>query len=325
MVVELLNEESVIPYLRERGIIEGSASCEVLTGGVSNIVLAVTTATQELVLKQALAELKVATLWKADQRRAIVEANALKLFHSITPQFVPEMVDMDPKRFTLVLSRVAQGGTVWKEDLLAGVIKPEIAAVLGEVLAKWHNYGVEHPSARENFQEDLLFDQLRIDPFYRYVAAANPDLANIIFSLINELTENKTTLVHGDFSPKNIMVLGAHPFILDFEVTHTGNPVFDLAFLSAHLLCKFFRTENLKERELLKECATSFISNYGRVSSNLISPLLSSHTALIALARVEGKSPVNYLDERSRNQLVLRTKEALRTGTTYDELFRKIA
>lgn len=324
MTVPLLNEETVIPYLRERGVIEGPATCEVLTGGVSNVVLAITTPTQEVVLKQALAELKVATLWKADQRRAIVEANALKLFHSISPEFVPEMLDVDPERFTLVLTRVAKGGTVWKEDLLAGVINPQIAADLGKTLATWHNYGVEHSSARDSFREDSLFDQLRIDPFYRYVAAANPDLAEVIFSLISELTENKTTLVHGDFSPKNIMVLGTHPFVLDFEVTHTGNPVFDLAFLLAHLLCKFFRTENLQERESLKICATSFISSYEHVSCDEISPKLGLHTALIALARVEGKSPVNYLDERAKNQLVTRTKEALRVGITYEELFKEI-
>lgn len=324
MSVELLTEDAVIPYLRDRQVICGMATCEILTGGVSNAVFAVTTDTQALILKQALPELKVATLWKADQRRAIVEAKALELFHTVTPNYVPALIDMDPDRFTLVLARVAKGGSVWKEDLLGGVIDPTIAIQLGETLAAWHNYGIDHSGARNDFQEDGLFDQLRVDPFYRFVALANPPLERQILLLIEEITQQKITLVHGDFSPKNVMVLNSHPWVIDYEVTHFGNPVFDLAFLSAHLLCKFFRTESLKERDLLRECAVTFLSTYTHIFCEEVSDSLGSHTALIALARVEGKSPVNYLDERAKGQLVARTKESIQNGGTFHELFKEV-
>ncbi len=83
MSVELLNQETVIDYLVSKKVVavNDNPQVEVLTGGVSNVVLAINTNSQKLVLKQALAELAVSEKWEADQRRAIVEANAIELFN----------------------------------------------------------------------------------------------------------------------------------------------------------------------------------------------------------------------------------------------------
>jgi 5-methylthioribose kinase len=326
MSTELLTEDTVLTYLIEKGIISANdqAEVEVLTGGVSNVVLAITTADKKLVLKQALAELKVAEKWEADQRRAIVEANAIALFHKLSPDQVPNLVFLDPERFILILDRVAVGSTVWKTDLLDGVINPDVAAVLGTTLAEWHNFGEKNKEARLQFMEDSLFEQLRVDPFYRFVAAKNENLKPVISKLISELEGDKTTIVHGDFSPKNIMVgMDEQVYILDFEVTHVGNPVFDLAFLLAHLLCKLFRTNEPLEEKMLIASAQRFISAYEEIRP--ISESLSLHTALIALARVEGKSPVNYLDKAQQDQLVKYTKGILSAGEeiSINQLFEK--
>jgi len=315
MSTELLTEDTVVAYLINKGIISATdkTEVEVLTGGVSNIVLAITTSNKKLVLKQALAELKVAEKWEADQRRAIVEANAIALFHKLSPDQVPNLVFLDPDRFILILDRVPVGSTVWKTDLLDGVINPDVAGVLGKTLAQWHNFGESNKEARLQFMEDSLFEQLRVDPFYRFVAAKNEFLKPIIKKLISELEGDKTTIVHGDFSPKNIMVgMDEQVYILDFEVTHVGNPVFDLAFLLAHLLCKLFRTNEPLDEKMLIASAQRFISSYEEIRS--ISESLSLHTALIALARVEGKSPVNYLDKVQQDSLVKYTKGILGAG-----------
>ena len=312
MSVELLNQDTVVEYLISKKVIknEDSPQVEVLTGGVSNVVLAITTASQKLVLKQALAELAVSEKWVADQRRAIVEADAIELFNRLTPTQVPKLVFLDPERFILVLERVPVGSTVWKSDLLAGVINPDIGLKLGATLASWHNYGEKNAEVKIKFMEDSLFEQLRIDPFYRFVAAKNPQIEVSIRKLINELEGDKTTVVHGDFSPKNIMVAtNDDVYILDFEVTHVGNPVFDLAFLIAHLLCKFFRTDDRLHAKLLANTAISFVEEYQGV--RLISPSLTKHAALIALARVEGKSPVNYLSAGAQHKLQTFTKAIL--------------
>lgn len=328
MSVELLNPSTVVEYLTSKNVIQknDNPQVEVLTGGVSNVVIAITTANQKLVLKQALAELAVSEKWEADQRRAIVEANAIELFNKLTPNQVPKLIFLDPDRFILVLERVPVGSTVWKSDLLAGVINPDIGLKLGATLASWHNYGEKSAEAKIKFMEDSLFEQLRIDPFYRFVATKNPQIEVPIRKLINELEGDKTTVVHGDFSPKNIMVATNDDiYILDFEVTHVGNPVFDLAFLTAHLLCKFFRTEDRLHAKLLANTAISFMKEYQTLRR--ISPSVTRHAALIALARVEGKSPVNYLSTDAQQKLQVFTKDVLASSEnpSVSELFKMSA
>jgi 5-methylthioribose kinase len=317
--MELLTEVTVIDYLFEKNLFarDEEIKVEILTGGVSNTVLAISTAKKNLVLKQALPALKVAELWEADPRRAIVEADALELFHSLNPEIVPKLVFVDPIRFVVIMERVPLSSRVWKSDLLGGVYRPQVARTLGITLSQWHNYGIQNPAAHRKFMEDTLFDQLRIDPFYRFVAAKNVDLQDSINGLITELENDKTTIVHGDFSPKNFMVTeDDHVYVLDFEVMHVGNPVFDLAFIMAHLLCKFFHAPNTEGASEMLKIANTFLSAYREESQ--ISPSLVLHTALIALARVEGKSPVNYLTESEQEKIQLLTKKVLLDQKTED-------
>ena len=310
--MELLTEETVVDYLINKGVFthDEEITVEVLTGGVSNTVLAISTQSKNLVLKQALPALKVAELWEADPRRAIVEADALKLFHSLNPEIVPELVFVDPIEFVVIMKRVPLISRVWKSDLLEGIYRPQVGRTLGTTLSQWHNYGVMNPSAHKNFMEDTLFDQLRIDPFYRFVANKNIDLRQSIQRLIAELESDKSTIVHGDFSPKNFMVTeDDHVYILDFEVMHVGNPVFDLAFIMAHLLCKFFHAPNSNEAAEISNIAKTFLNAY--LEHSQIAQTLVLHTALIALARVEGKSPVNYLSQSEQEKIQLLTKKVL--------------
>jgi len=305
---ELLNENTVVPYLTARGVISGPAQVEILTGGVSNVVLAIKSETKDLVLKQALPQLKVKQEWLADQRRAIVEADAMRLFHSITPDAVPEILDNDPVEFTVTMQRQTRNCVNWKEEMLANRANPIIGTRLGKILATWHNFGATDQSARNKFMEDTLFEQLRINPFYRAVAKLNPDLKKIS-QLINENETIKTTLVHGDFSPKNIMITkDFYPIVLDFEVEHTGNPVFDLAFVMAHLVCKYIKLGNPD----ISQTAFNFMDAYQSESKLPIADSVAHHISLVALARVEGVSPSSYLDDKDKLNIVNLTKDLLR-------------
>jgi 5-methylthioribose kinase len=319
----VLDESSVIPYLTERKLLTGDATVEVLTGGVSCVVLAVASDAREIVVKQALPELKTKAKWVADQRRAIVEAEAMRVYQSITPDSVPELLDCDAANFTLTMSRLPNTCTNWKQDMLEGRIHPEMGEKLGKILAKWHNTTAVDVSIKAKFMEGELFEQLRVSPFYRAVAAKNPNLQAVINSLIEEITTEKIALVHGDFSPKNILATSDHsPIVLDFEVAHTGNPVFDLAFVSAHLLCKTIRTQSPTEKAAITKTAVNFLSSYREYTRISIAETLPQHVALIALARVEGVSPVNYLDEPAQQKLVALTNNALLDSTmTYEQLF----
>ena len=319
----MLDEGSVIPYLNQRKLLSGNATVEVLTGGVSCVVLAVASNEREIVVKQALPELKTKAKWVADQRRAIVEAEAMRVYQSITPDSVPELLDCDEANFTLTMSRLPNTCTNWKQDMLEGRIHPEMGEKLGKILAQWHNATAVDSAIKAKFMEGELFEQLRVSPFYRAVAAKNPNLQAVINSLIDEITNEKIALVHGDFSPKNILATSDHsPIILDFEVAHTGNPVFDLAFVSAHLLCKTVRTHNASEKAAITSTALNFLSSYRQTCRVSIAESLPQHLALIALARVEGVSPVNYLDEPAQQKLVALTNSALLDSTmTYEQLF----
>jgi 5-methylthioribose kinase len=319
----VLDESSVIPYLIERKLLTGDATVEVLTGGVSCVVLAVASDAREIVVKQALPELKTKAKWVADQRRAIVEAEAMRVYQSITPDSVPELLDCDAANFTLTMSRLPNTCTNWKQDMLEGRIYPEMGEKLGKILAKWHNTTAVDEAIKAKFLEGELFEQLRVSPFYRAVAAKNPNLQSVINSLIEEITNEKIALVHGDFSPKNILATSDHsPIVLDFEVAHTGNPVFDLAFVSAHLLCKTIRTQSPNEKAAITKTALNFLSSYRQNAQINIAETLPQHVALIALARVEGVSPVNYLDEPAQQKLVALTNSALLDSTmTYEQLF----
>jgi 5-methylthioribose kinase len=319
----VLDEGSVIPYLTKRGLLSGNATVEVLTGGVSCVVLAVASDEREIVVKQALPELKTKAKWVADQRRAIVEAEAMRDYQSITPDSVPELLDCDEANFTLTMSRLPNTCTNWKQDMLEGRIHPEMGEKLGKILAQWHNVTSVDAAIKAKFMEGELFEQLRVSPFYRAVADKNPNLLQVINSLIKEITTEKIALVHGDFSPKNILATpDQSPIVLDFEVAHTGNPVFDLGFICAHLLCKTIRTENSAQKEALIATATNFLNSYRQSCNLAIADSLPQHVALIALARVEGVSPVNYLNESAQRELVAITKSALLDSTmTFEQLF----
>ncbi len=328
MSKELLTQESVIPYLKSRGLIDNDSmpEVEVLTGGVSNSVFAVQQGVHDLVLKQALPELKVKTLWVADQRRAIVEAKATQAYQKFTPENVPNLIDYDPNEFTLVIARAPRSCTNWREDLLAGNIQVPIASQLGEILGIWHRESAQDRALLAEFAEDSLFEQLRITPFYRAIGKVHIDIGLRMTGLIEELGTNKSALVHGDFSPKNILIDNdKKAIVLDFEVAHTGNPIFDLAFLMGHLLCKFFYFQERKQQEKIFQSAQSFLVSYENTFGAKASPTLIWHIAAIALARVDGVSIVHYLSEESRIDLRTHALAVLKadTPTTLTGLFKR--
>jgi aminoglycoside phosphotransferase (APT) family kinase protein len=216
------------------------------------------------------------------------------------------------------MQRLPRDCVNWKEEMLANRANPIIGTRLGKILATWHNFGATDKSARNKFMEDSLFEQLRINPFYRAVAKLNPDLT-VISKLITENETIKTTLVHGDFSPKNIMITkDFQPIVLDFEVEHTGNPVFDLAFVMAHLVCKYIKLGNPD----IAQTAFNFMDAYKSESKLPVADSVAHHISLVALARVEGVSPSSYLDEKDKINIVNLTKGLLRNDVaSVAELF----
>lgn len=299
--MDLLTEETVIDYLRSRDVLNASpARATSLGGGVSNVVLAVESNQGQLVLKQSLERLRVQDEWVAPQRRILTEAAALNIAKELTPTAVPTVVDVDPGRFTLTIEHAPAGWTDWKTNLLDGSVDGRIAVRLGEVLATWHTATLNGRHLPAALIEDTeTFEVLRLRPYHETVALRHPDLAPAIAQVVDGIRAGRRTLVHGDFSPKNVLVGQAgEVWVIDFEVAHFGDPAFDLAFLLSHLLLKAVHRKSSDDR--FDAAATAFVSSYTSHVPAALRPRareLSAQVGCLLLARVDGKSPAEYLDD----------------------------
>jgi tRNA A-37 threonylcarbamoyl transferase component Bud32 len=296
-------EVDVVAHLRRRGLLGAvPVHVERLSGGVSGDVVAVAGPDVALVVKRALSRLRVDEEWLADPNRILTEAAALRVAGELLPGHVPPVLDVDPTRRTIVIGRAEPGAHEWKTDLLAGVVDVAVARRLGEMLAAWHAGTEGRTEIAAEFASTVAFEQLRIDPFHRWVARRHPDLAPAIDTVVERMGSRRTCLVHGDFSPKNVLLGPATTWVLDWEVAHYGDPSFDVAFLLAHLLCKTLHRPNRATE--YRRAATEFQAAYRDGVAHTGLPAdeahLTAQTACLLLARMDGKSPVPYLDGAAR-------------------------
>jgi len=313
---DLLDDQNVVGYLTGRGLqpVPG-ATARHLGGGVSNVVLAVGEGPGSMVVKQALARLRVADAWWAPRERALAEANALDLVHRLTPAAVPRVLDRDLERCALVVERAPIDWGDWKSLLLSGTVDEEVATRLGLLLSNWHNATIHGKALPSLFYQQEAFEALRVEPYYRTAARRLPQASPLLLHYASEMLARRICLVHGDFSPKNVLV-GSGPdlWVLDFEVAHLGDPAFDLAFLLCHLMLK-----SVHRRELAlayDRCAVNFASAYEAQAVAELAPswdYVLGHVGCLLLARVDGKSPAEYLTTDDRST-VRRFGELLMSG-----------
>ena len=302
---ELLSKETASAYLAQRGAVPGAQHAVIsqLSGGVSNVVLAADCGQTRVVLKQALPRLRVKDLWLAKRERAISEADALVLARTLTPDTVPAVLDVDRERCALTIEAAPRSWVTWKSLLLAGDVDTEVASRLGETLAEWHRATFRDAAVAARFADYEAFDQLRVDPFHRTVSARRPELAAAIAPLVARMQATHVCLVHGDFSPKNVLV-GDGVWVIDFEVAHFGDPVFDVAYMLNHLLLKLLHLPDSTSR--LESSAARFWEAYAAaVPEDLLPeiPYLLGHIGALMVARVDGKSPVEYLTRGEQDRV----------------------
>ncbi|MEV4623288.1 aminoglycoside phosphotransferase family protein [Asanoa sp. NPDC049573] len=306
----MLTVANAVDHLRRRGVLTGGGTATLLTGGVSGTVVLVYAGDRRLVVKQALDRLSVATEWLAKPERLLTEAAALALLHGITPAHTPAPVDVDPVDLVLTMTAAPAGWQPWKSVLLdeppSGARFAGVALSLGRIVSAWHRQTSGVPEIAERFADYEALEQLRVAPFHRVVRDRHPALATAIDACVTDLTTARECLVHGDFSPKNVLVGPDGPvWVLDFEVAHVGAAVFDLAFLQCHLLLK--AAHRPAAAASLRAAASAFLTGYGPVTS----PRLGWHTACLLLARVDGKSPATYLTPAERDRVRSLAADAL--------------
>jgi len=323
---DLFDEHTVVPYLAGRlGIAPATAVVTPLGGGVSNVVLAVDDGTRSVVVKQALPRLRVAYEWTAPPQRAESEAWALGLAGRLVPGSVPDVLDSDPDRHVVVVGRAPATWTDWKARLLRGETDPAVAAGLGDTVGRWHKATLGGAGVPPEMRAAAAFEQLRVAPYYRTAATRLPAHAATLLAHAAALTAPpRVTLVHGDLSPKNVLVGDGRTLVIDFEVTHLGDPVFDLAFLLSHLTLKAIHGPEWTAG--YRACAVAFAGAYAAAAGPHLAPdwpTVHGHVGCLLLARVHGKSPAEYLTPEQRAAATARGAALLHEPpATVDGLFR---
>jgi len=295
-------------YLRETGrLAPGEAPrCTTLAGGVSNRTVLVEHANGAAwVIKQALARLRVKDEWLADPRRVHREALGLRWLARLAPPgHLPAFVFEDEARHLLAMEAVPQPHMNWKTLLLAGGLELARVRAFGTLLGTIHRRGHElEAETRPVFEDRSFFQTLRLDPYYRSAAARQPAAAPFYDRLVADTLAVRLTVVHGDYSPKNVLLRAGRLILLDHEVIHFGDPAFDLGFALTHLLSKAHHLAG--QRAAFLEAAEAFWTSYCDAAGTLavasdLAERAVRHTLGCLLARVDGRSPLEYLIEPER-------------------------
>lgn len=308
--MHLITTENAAEYLQAAGLISGPAHAEALGWGVSNVVLRITPDHgPPVVLKQSRELLRTRAEWRSRLDRIWREADVLRLLEQLVPGVSPRILHEDRPNYLIVMEAIDRDHVVWKEALLAGRVDLSLAEVLGQLLARIHTSTWNHPAVAELLGDIRAFDELRLDPYYRRVAAVDPSLAAPLSELVEASRSRRHALVLADFSPKNILLIPGALKLVDFETGHYGDPPFDLGFFLTHLALKGVRAAPDDDRCFT--FAQRFWSSYAAAMSPCIESvpdyevMCVRHWAACLLARVDGKSPVDYLEERQ--QAVVRT------------------
>ena len=309
-------EATITVALRRLGLLTGSAEPAVsrLTGGVSCDIFKVELSTGPVCVKRALAQLRVAAEWFAPVERAESEVKWLRLAGTLGRPLAPHVLAQSPDDHLFVMEFLPPADHPnWKAELAAGRVDLEIAAAVGRDLARIHSATAYSAEAARDFATGAMFAALRIEPYLLHTAKAHPDLAAKLTDLAEETLETEIALVHGDVSPKNILAGPAGPVFLDAECAWFGDPAFDLAFCLTHLLLKGVwrpqhRAAYLKAFDALVHAYLADVrweprAGLERRAGALLSAFL--------LARVDGKSPVEYLTSETDKDFVRRTARAL--------------
>lgn len=271
---------------------------EPLTGGVSSLIVLAHTRRGPVCIKSALARLKVAAEWLAPVERNTAEVAWMRLAAGIVPDHVPAILGEDRVSRAFAMAYLdPRDHPVWKTQLLAGRVDAAVAVQVARALAAVHSATAGRADLAAAFAHDANFFALRLDPYLGAAARAHPDCAAALNALIDITAGTRIALVHGDISPKNILCGPAGPIILDAECAWYGDPAFDLAFVLNHLLLKcawrpdaapaFLGAFEALFQQYREGIDWEPASALERRAARLLAGLL--------LARIDGKSPVEYL------------------------------
>jgi len=278
-----------------------------LSGGVSSDIWRVELGQQIVCVKRALPQLKVSALWEAPIERNQYEWEWLQIAGAIEPTAAPALIARDLETGCFVMEYLdTQNYPVWKNQLRDGITDPNTAKAVGQRLASIHAATAGQDDIRNRFPTDHIFHAIRIEPYLLETARRHEDLATDIRQIVNSLSQTKQTLVHGDVSPKNILVGPSGPLFLDAECACYGDPVFDITFCLNHLMLKCIWTPHaipgfLHAFDVLLD---AYIDGVVWEDRATLEARAARTLPALFLARVDGKSPVDYITTENHRDLI---------------------
>jgi aminoglycoside phosphotransferase (APT) family kinase protein len=289
-------------------------SFERLAGGVSSDIWRVELDRGPVCVKRALPKLRVEQDWFAPVERNAYEAAWMRSAAAVVPEAVPELLGQDAGAGVLVMAYLDPARhRLWKSELRDGRAQPEVARDLGERLVRIHAATADDPEVSAEFATDRIFFDIRLEPYLVATGKKHPDRAAALQALVGTTATTRRCLVHGDVSPKNILIGPEGPVFLDAECAWFGDPAFDLAFCLNHLLLKCLWTPGTRAGFL--RCFDALTASYLAGVAWEPAARLEARTARLLpglfLGRVDGKSPVEYLTAAADKDKVRKVARAL--------------
>ena len=274
-----------------------------MVAGVSSELWRIDTGGKTYCLKRALPRLNVAQQWLAPVRRNAEEVRWLRFAATVAPRQVPAVIADDPQAGIAILGWFDPARwTNWKAQLMQGLVRPAVGTEMGELLAALHARSAEQPGLAKTFDNMDLLSALRLEPFFVSAMDVNPEAAHRLREAVEHLTTYRTALIHGDVSPKNILIhISRPPVLLDAECACWADPAFDVAFLCAHLFLKSAHVS--RYRAWFYETTRRLIAAYETAAPEPVNERLLLLVPALLIARVDGKSPVEYMNEKVRTKV----------------------
>ncbi|HSH07944.1 MAG TPA: aminoglycoside phosphotransferase family protein, partial [Burkholderiales bacterium] len=286
----------MLDFLRAAALIAPQAQPRAvpLAGGVSSDIWRVESDAGPICVKRALPRLRVAQLWEAPVERNLYERRWMQTASRIVPGIAPRVLAYDDAGMFAMDFLDPACYPVWKAELRAGRAEPSFARQLGVRLARVHAATADDAAVAAQFATDAGFHAIRLEPYLLATAARHPDLAAPLEALAARTAATRRALVHGDVSPKNILVGPQGPVLLDAECAWYGDPAFDIAFCLNHLLLKCLWRSSAAAGFLacFDALGQAYLEGVHWESCAALEARAASLLPGLFLARVDGKSPV---------------------------------
>lgn len=275
-----------------------------LSGGVSSDIWRADLPGRSLCIKRALAKLRVAAEWHAPVARNATEWAWFETVAGICPDWAPKLVAHDPTLGLFAMEYLPpESYPLWKARLLAGEVDAAFASSVGNALGRIHAATAGDAKIAECFATDESFHALRLEPYLLATAMCHPELCPCLSEIVERTAATHRVLVHGDISPKNILMGPRGPVFLDAETAWYGDPAFDLAFCLNHLALKaVVRPDATTKLEAsFSALRDAYIKRVDWEPRTGLEARAAELLPALMLARIDGKSPVEYLDQAQQD------------------------